>query len=163
MRSHSEMTDQLSKLVSNLNISQKTSETGLEREKELVASVTRLENEKRLLDLECSEKSLRDKEDHAETVTKLSEEKSALVESWKKQLRLQLSRLSNRMSAPGFPPRTEGLLPKIQDNYQNCDKRPLASAQVSKMDELSFRYVPRVVCKGLQLKKIFFILKQLLK
>ena len=140
MRSHSEMTDQLSKLVSHLNNYQKTSETGLEREKELAASVTRLENEKRLLDLECSEKSLRDKEDHTETVKKLTEEKSALADGWKKQLRLQLSRLSNRMSAPGFAPRTEGLLPNIENDNQNCDKRLAAIAQVSKMDELSFRY-----------------------
>ena len=140
MRSHSEMTDQLSKLVSHLNNYQKTSETGLEREKELAASVTRLENEKRLLDLECSEKSLRDKEDHTETVKKLTEEKSALADGWKKQLRLQLSRLSNRISTPGFAPRTEGLLPNIENNNQNCDKRLAAIAQVSKMDELSFRY-----------------------
>ena len=140
MRSHSEMTDQLSKLVSHLNNYQKTSETGLEREKELAASVTRLENEKRLLDLECSEKSLRDKEDHTETVKKLTEEKSALADGWKKQLRLQLSRLSNRISTPGFAPRTEGLLPNIENDNQNCDKRLAAIAQVSKMDELSFRY-----------------------
>ena len=140
MRSHSEMTDQLSKLVSHLNNYQKTSETGLEREKELAASVTRLENEKRLLDLECSEKSLRDKEDYTETVKKLTEEKSALADGWKKQLRLQLSRLSNRISTPGFAPRTEGLLPNIENDNQNCDKRLAAIAQVSKMDELSFRY-----------------------
>ena len=95
---------------------------------ELSDTVSRLENEKRLLDLDCGEKTLLIKEEAAAKLERVSD-------TWRRQLDKQLHRLHQRLGASGLAPKQEAILgeehsfPQTNDNI--CDK-------LAKVDDLSF-------------------------
>ena len=120
----SELTDAVSRLNAD----------HAEKIRHLSETVARLENEKRLLDLDCGEKTLQVKEEGAAMMDKVRE-------TWRRQLERQLRQLHQRLSAPGAAPRGRDdvvLMKELQGDDSTTTTASTICDKLAKVDDLAF-------------------------